>query len=432
MQSVCFPLYFAADDRVRLLTKPEKADFMLHFCPLAGMNRRHPGVIPPMPLPMLAKKLGLDKKVVLKRLVRLSAPGIELIDIHYTPAHPYQLTEESSVSVEILDFADWNGLEDDSFVELLPGEERGGDPAEMDAVARQKNADRQAKHRANNREKKRAALQAQIAALNAEAAQDVVDQGDASASENNGAGPNSNTDSSNSNAKALRNGHQSVTSGVTPGQNGAQKSVQNDASEALRPSRVGDDNVQRYGLDLNSKTLNSNTDSETLNVTNVGNAGGVTPQTVTPPSSSQSAPAQNGSASKPPNLRARSLASQAVALVQELRDVGSESRHYQLLAICEENNLPNLATQALNETRRRIANPRRGEVEKPGAYYQTALLRRLAEHNVHVPTRAELNAEPASEVKRLIQESLADAMPPSYAPLEDRSDEEQYAGREDE
>lgn len=405
MQSVCFPLYIAADDRVRLLTKPEKADFAFHFCPLAAMNRRQPGVIPSMPVPMLAKKLGLDKKVVLKRLVRLSSPGIELIDIEYdAPGENGELSLLSSVRVEIVDFCDWNGLDEGedrdlgyssshySASEAVPPFPSGGNGT----VTRSTGAERQARHRARK----------------SQGRQSTDNQ--TTDSQNR----NSNAFEQNSNALTLQNGQNSVTSAesVMP------QTSESNASGALRPSRAGDDNVQRYGLDLNSKNLN--TDSETLNVTNVGNAGPVTPQSVTPTSKAP-----------PPNLRARSLASQAVALSQELRDLGSESRHYQLVAICEEHNLPDLVTQALNETRRRMNNPRRGQVEKPGAYYQSALLRKLAEHNVHVPTRAQLEAEPASEVQRLIQESLAASLPPSYTPLDetyqDVSDFPESAYRED-
>ncbi len=412
MQSVCFPLFFAADDRVRLLTKPEKADFAFHFCPLAAMNRRQPGIIPAMPLPMLAKKLGLDKKVVLKRLVRLSAPGIELIDIQYdTPEENGELSLLSCVSVEVLDFAEWNGLDEDwpdapldAAGDLPPRGPAGqngngsGNVHRSNGIARSSNATRQARYRARN------------------------GQGRPSTDTRNG---NSNAFDAESNALALQNGSQSVM--PEP-----EKSAESDASEALRSSRAGDDNDQRYGLDLESKNLN--TDSETLNVTNVGNALPVTPPSVTPPQLPRTNVSQNGTSkspppnpkspppnpkSPPPNLRGRSLAAQSVALAQELRDVGSESRHYQLLAICEEHSLPDLATQALRETRRRMDNPRRQQVEKPGAYYQAALLRKLAEHNVHVPTRAQLEAEPASEVQRLIRESLAEAMPPGYTPLEE-------------
>lgn len=67
-------------------------------------------------------------------------------------------------------------------------------------------------------------------------------------------------------------------------------------------------------------------------------------------------------------------------------------------------------------------NRARGELDKPGAYYQAAVLRKLGEHGVHVPTRAELEAEPASEVKRLIQESINATLPASYTPLPEESE----------
>ena len=46
-------------------------------------------------------------------------------------------------------------------------------------------------------------------------------------------------------------------------------------------------------------------------------------------------------------------------------------------------------------------------------------VRRLNEHNVHIPTKAELAAEPAAEVRRLAQESMNAARPPGMTPLED-------------
>ncbi len=124
------------------------------------------------------------------------------------------------------------------------------------------------------------------------------------------------------------------------------------------------------------------------------------------------------------------MAAQAIAFAKELGDdtprpgfpQGNTPRHYQLLSICEEHNLLNLADEALAATKKRAASTTRPPLEKgPGAYYQSTLLRKLGGHSVHIASQAEMEAEPASEVQRLIQESLAAASGGSsrITPLDD-------------
>ena len=80
MKGICLPPYFLMDDRVRLLTAHELKGW-LAFSLLAARNRREPGVIPAMPPEMRAKKLGMSLKTYEKRLARLTAPGIALIEV---------------------------------------------------------------------------------------------------------------------------------------------------------------------------------------------------------------------------------------------------------------------------------------------------------------------------------------------------------------
>ncbi len=104
------------------------------------------------------------------------------------------------------------------------------------------------------------------------------------------------------------------------------------------------------------------------------------------------------------NIADESLNDPTASLVAELRDWGSERRHKQLLSICEEHGLSHLPSQALQATRQRLSRePKRGILEKPGAYYQRILIRLLEGHQVFVPTAGE---EDAAEVKRLARMSL--------------------------
>lgn len=100
---------------------------------------------------------------------------------------------------------------------------------------------------------------------------------------------------------------------------------------------------------------------------------------------------------------------QTASLVAELRDWGSERRHKHLLSICEEHGLSHLPSQALQATRQRLSRePKRGVLEKPGAYYQHILIRLLEEHQVFVPTAG--NKAP-DEIRRLARQSLGLASP---------------------
>jgi hypothetical protein len=100
----------------------------------------------------------------------------------------------------------------------------------------------------------------------------------------------------------------------------------------------------------------------------------------------------------------RAFAQQAAALAAELQDLGSERRHCQLLEICDRNGLEDLAAQALKATRERMGKEkRRGVIERPGAYYQSILVKSLEDHQVFVPRAGE---DDADEVRRQARESL--------------------------
>lgn len=100
----------------------------------------------------------------------------------------------------------------------------------------------------------------------------------------------------------------------------------------------------------------------------------------------------------------RVFEAEAAAIASELQDLGSERRHKQLLSMCEQHGLSELPGQALQATRRRLAKEgRRGILEKPGAYYQSVLIKLLEGHQVFVPTAGEDDTE---EVRLLARQSL--------------------------
>ncbi len=187
---------------------------------------------------------------------------------------------------------------------------------------------------------------------------------------------------------------------VTPAPSGRNAgSAPESVTSALRPSRAGQNNVQRYPS-IDSPELES---ESTLNV---AERNGVTPASVTPASSSRpvSPPGSPLSAS------ARAwFVQQAIALARELRDIGSEARYFQLAEIADRNGLDSVITDALNATRRKMAS--RNPPDKPGAYFDTILIRKLRDHSVTVPTKADLAASPPEEVRRLIEESMASVTP---------------------
>ena len=107
---------------------------------------------------------------------------------------------------------------------------------------------------------------------------------------------------------------------------------------------------------------------------------------------------------KPQNVLEAGLDAGVNAMVQELKDWGSERRHKQLLSICEQKGLLHLSRQALQATRQRLTREtKQGVLEKPGAYYQRILISLLEAHQVFVPTTGEDDAE---EVRRLARQSL--------------------------
>ena len=111
------------------------------------------------------------------------------------------------------------------------------------------------------------------------------------------------------------------------------------------------------------------------------------------------------------NAKAEGLNRLVAGLVAELQDLGSERRHQQLLSICEQHGLDDLAHQALQATRRRMAaEGEQGPLEKPGAYYQRVLVALLEEHQVFVPTLAEKAKDDPAEVRRLLWASLGMGM----------------------
>lgn len=461
MNSVCFPIYFLADERVRTLTKPEKLDFALAFCPLAAKNRREPGIIPRMPVTTLARKLGLATKVTLKRLEKLSSPDSELITLEYDSppcedAVPGALNKLSTVRVEILDFAEWNGLDDigdaDEFSAPFDGPERRGqgnglegrrqnDAAGLGGIGQSVDARRQWRSR------RRKTLRAEIAELdtmiqtttnpaaraqlcaNRESALAELTGLDSGASRpqqgttRNGAelqqSVTGNEQSENqqsvtgngeshafggkSHAQALQNGTASVTeSRLDATQNG-----QNGVTQALRPSRAGVGNVQRIDSGLHFSTEEDNT----LNV------GSVTPVTPDVTATSSSAPTSRRNNRRPPlqntkplqNGRARRLAEDAIKICQELQDLGSEDGHYLLLAVAEEHGAEDVIRDALQSTRKRMANTKQPPLDRPGAYYQRAVRRQFADRQIFIPTKAEMEEQTPEEVRRLMRESLATA-----------------------
>ena len=110
---------------------------------------------------------------------------------------------------------------------------------------------------------------------------------------------------------------------------------------------------------------------------------------------------------RPRNLKAEALDKQATALAAELHDLGSERRHRQLLAVCQQHGLWDLPAQALEATRRRLASEgAHGPLERPGAYYQRILVALLEGHQVFVPTLAEKAEDDPMEVRRLARQSL--------------------------
>lgn len=105
-----------------------------------------------------------------------------------------------------------------------------------------------------------------------------------------------------------------------------------------------------------------------------------------------------------PSAFEEGLNAQAAHIAEELHDRGSERRHKQLVSICEQHGLTHLCAQALDATRRRLAREgKRGVLEKPGAYYQSVLIKLLEGHQVFVPTAGEDDVE---EVRRLAKLSL--------------------------
>ena len=114
-----------------------------------------------------------------------------------------------------------------------------------------------------------------------------------------------------------------------------------------------------------------------------------------------------------PNLFQDNLTTEVTALVEELKDWGSERRHRQLLSLCHQHDLIDLPQQALHATRQRLAKEQRqGVVEKPAAYYTATLLKLLAMHEVFVPTaegKADVRAAlglPISATQEQVQSAL--------------------------
>jgi hypothetical protein len=116
---------------------------------------------------------------------------------------------------------------------------------------------------------------------------------------------------------------------------------------------------------------------------------------------SESMPAQT---KLPQSTFEKGLDKSAEALVKELKDWGSERRHHQLLSVCDQHGLSYLSAQALRSTRDRISRESKlGVLEKPGAYYQSVLIKLLEAHQVFVPKVGEDDVE---EVRRLARQSL--------------------------
>ena len=91
-------------------------------------------------------------------------------------------------------------------------------------------------------------------------------------------------------------------------------------------------------------------------------------------------------ANLPQSVFDEGLGKNAEALVQELKDWGSERRHRQLLSVCDQHGLSHLSMEALRSTRDRTnRESKRGVLENLGAYYQSVLIKLLETHQVFVP-----------------------------------------------
>lgn len=119
---------------------------------------------------------------------------------------------------------------------------------------------------------------------------------------------------------------------------------------------------------------------------------------------------RDGGGAEPPrrghrrDVRGAQLDAFVAALVAELDDAGSVRRHRQLLSLCDRHGLTDLAQEALFATRRRqAATARHGPLEKPGAYYQSVLVKLLEDCQVFVPA-----ADPGEReaVRAQVRESL--------------------------
>lgn len=102
------------------------------------------------------------------------------------------------------------------------------------------------------------------------------------------------------------------------------------------------------------------------------------------------------------------IEARARELVSHLQDEGSQRRHEQLVAICDRHNCLHLIDKAVDATRTRQRKAgKQGSLERPGAYYQSVLVRLLEDRNIHVPTLAERTAEP--QVADLVRMSLVNS-----------------------
>lgn len=87
-----------------------------------------------------------------------------------------------------------------------------------------------------------------------------------------------------------------------------------------------------------------------------------------------------------PSRQPDEYVAQVVALTEELRDWGSENGIRQLLSVCDQYGLPDLPNDALASVRRA---DRKQQLDKPGAYFRTCLVKMLGENGVIVTNKAQ-------------------------------------------
>ena len=102
------------------------------------------------------------------------------------------------------------------------------------------------------------------------------------------------------------------------------------------------------------------------------------------------------------------LVLEAVTQIEGItKDTGSRVRYVQLREICVENNCGDAWGAALRCTQRRQRREDLAPLDRPGAWFDSALVRELDKRGIAVPTKAEKAEAPA--IGGMIAASLAAA-----------------------